>query len=80
LIVLALNTGKIFLLTLRVNYRIHNLPHIQETQKKRAHNPLHKQVGITTGYLFLFTYGHLKKHREDNPPPPPPHIRNPSRA
>jgi hypothetical protein len=49
LIVLALNTGKKFLLTLRVNYRVYNLPHIQETQKERAHNPLQRQVEITTG-------------------------------
>jgi hypothetical protein len=75
LIVLALNTGKIFLLTL--NYRVYNLPHIQETQRQRAHNPLHKQVEINRGYFFLFTYGHLTKHREDNPPP---HIQNSSRA
>jgi len=77
LIVLALITGKIFLLTLRVNYRVYNLPHTQETQKERAHNTLHKQVEINTGYFFLFTYGHLEKHREDNPPP---HILNPSSA
>ena len=51
LIVLALNTEKIFLLTHRVNYRVHNLPHIQEKQKMRAHNPLHKQAEITTGYF-----------------------------
>jgi hypothetical protein len=62
LIVLALITGKLFLLTPRVNYREYNL-------FTNTHNTLHKQVEITTGYFFLFTYGHLKKHREDNPPP-----------